>query len=47
MEALRDPELVKHSREAAVRAVTADPQFKKNVALRKKVEEFRTRVHQE
>ena len=47
MEALRDPELVKHSREAAVRAVTADPQFKKNVALRKKVEEFRARVHQE
>jgi ATP-dependent DNA helicase RecG len=47
MEALRDPELVKHSREAAVRAVTADPRFKKNVALRKKVEEFRARVHQE
>ena len=47
MEALRDPELVKHSREAAVRAVTADPGFKKNVSLRKKVEEFRARVHQE
>ncbi|MGD1003144.1 MAG: ATP-dependent DNA helicase RecG [Minisyncoccia bacterium] len=47
MEALRDPELVKHSREAAIKAVTADPQFKKNVALRKKVEEFRARVHQE
>jgi ATP-dependent DNA helicase RecG len=47
MEALRDPELVKNSREAAVRAVTADPQFKKNIALRKKVEEFRARVHQE
>jgi ATP-dependent DNA helicase RecG len=47
MEALRDPELVKHSREAAVRAVTADPGFKKNPALRKKVEEFRARVHQE
>jgi len=47
MEALRDPELVKNSREAAIRAVTADPQFKKNAALRKKVEEFRARVHQE
>jgi ATP-dependent DNA helicase RecG len=47
MEALRDPELVKHSREAAIRAVTADPGFKKNPALRKKVEEFRARVHQE
>jgi ATP-dependent DNA helicase RecG len=47
MEALRDPELVKHSREAAIQAVTADPGFKKNVALRKKVEEFRARVHQE
>jgi ATP-dependent DNA helicase RecG len=47
MEALRDPELVKHSREAAIKAVTADPQFKKNAALRKKVEEFRARVHQE
>ena len=47
MEALRDPELVKHSREAAVKAVTADPQFKKNIALRKKMEEFRARIHQE
>ncbi len=47
MEALRDPELVKHSREAAIKAITADPQFKKNPALRKKVEEFRARVHQE
>jgi ATP-dependent DNA helicase RecG len=47
MEALKDPELVKHSREAAIKAVTADPQFKKNTALRKKVEEFRARVHQE
>jgi ATP-dependent DNA helicase RecG len=47
MEALKDPELVKHSREAAIKAVTADPQFKKNAALRKKVEEFRARVHQE
>jgi ATP-dependent DNA helicase RecG len=47
MEALRDPELVKHSREAAIKAVTADPKFKKNAALRKKVEEFRARVHQE
>ncbi|HEY5220993.1 MAG TPA: ATP-dependent DNA helicase RecG [Candidatus Paceibacterota bacterium] len=47
MEALRDPELVKNSREAAIKAVTADPQFKKNMALRKQVEEFRARVHQE
>ena len=47
MEALKDLELVKHSREAAIKAVTADPQFKKNTALRKKVEEFRARVHQE
>jgi ATP-dependent DNA helicase RecG len=47
MEALRDPELVKNSREAAIRAVTADPGFKKNPALRKKVEEFRARLHQE
>jgi ATP-dependent DNA helicase RecG len=47
MEALRDPDLVKHSREAAIQAVTADPGFKKSPALRKKVEEFRARVHQE
>ena len=47
LEALRDPELVKHSREAAIQAVTADPGFKKSPALRKKVEEFRARVHQE
>lgn len=47
MEALKDPELVKHSREAAIKTVTADPQFKKNPALRKKVQEFRARVHQE
>lgn len=47
MEALKDPELVKHSREAAAKALSSDPQFKKNPALRKKVEEFRARVHQE
>jgi ATP-dependent DNA helicase RecG len=47
MEALRDPELVKHSREAAVKALTADPQLKKNSPLRKKMEEFRARIHQE
>jgi ATP-dependent DNA helicase RecG len=47
MEALRDPELVKSSREAAAKALAADPQLKKNLALRKKIEEFRARVHQE
>lgn len=47
MEALRDPELVKSSREAAAKALSTDPQFKKNPSLRKKVEEFRARVHQE
>lgn len=47
MEALRDPELVKNSREAAAKAIAADPQFKKSPALRKKVEEFRLKLHQE
>ncbi len=47
MEALRDPELVKSSREAAARALATDPQLKKNPVLRKKLEEFRARVHQE
>ncbi len=47
MEALRDPELVKNSREAAIRTLAADPQLKKNPPLRKRMEEFRARVHQE
>jgi ATP-dependent DNA helicase RecG len=47
MEALRDPELVKNSREAAMKALAADPYFKKNSVLRKKIEEFRARIHQE
>jgi ATP-dependent DNA helicase RecG len=47
MEALRDPELVKNSREAAAKALAADPQLKKNAVLRKKIEEFRARIHQE
>ena len=47
MEALRDPELVKNSRNAALKALAEDPQFKKNALLRKKVEEFRAKLHQE
>lgn len=47
MEALRDPELVKSSREAAAKAISVDPHFKKSVALRKKIEEFRAKLHQE
>jgi ATP-dependent DNA helicase RecG len=47
MEALRDPELVKSSRDAAMKAIQEDPQFKKSTALRKKIEEFRAKLHQE
>jgi ATP-dependent DNA helicase RecG len=47
MEALRDPELVKSSRDAAIKAIQEDPQFKKSSALRKKIEEFRAKLHQE
>ncbi len=47
MEALRDPELVKSSRDAAQKALAEDPQFKKSVMLRKKIEEFRAKLHQE
>jgi ATP-dependent DNA helicase RecG len=47
MEALRDPELVKHSREAAIKILQDDPSFKKNLPLRKKFEEFRAKLHRE
>ena len=47
MEALKDPELVKRSREAAAHTLAADPALKNEPALRKKLEEFRARVHQE
>jgi ATP-dependent DNA helicase RecG len=47
MEALRDPALVKSSREAAQKALASDPAFRKSALLRKKIEEFRARLHQE
>jgi ATP-dependent DNA helicase RecG len=47
MEALRDPELVKHSREAAIKILQDDPSFKKTPLLRKKFEEFRAKLHRE
>ncbi len=47
MEALKDPELVKRSREAALQTLTADPALRNEPALRKKLEEFRARIHQE
>jgi ATP-dependent DNA helicase RecG len=47
MEGLRDPELVKNSREAAAKALSNDPQLKKSSILRKKIEQFRARIHQE
>jgi ATP-dependent DNA helicase RecG len=47
MEALKDPELVKHSREAAIKILQDDPSFKKNPPLRKKFEEFRAKLHRE
>jgi ATP-dependent DNA helicase RecG len=47
MEALRDPELVKHSREAAIKILQDDPSFKKTPLLRKKFETFRAKLHRE
>jgi ATP-dependent DNA helicase RecG len=47
MEALRDPELVKHSREAAIKILQDDPSFKKNLLLRKMFETFRAKLHRE
>jgi ATP-dependent DNA helicase RecG len=47
MEALKNPELVKHSREAAIKILQDDPSFKKNPPLRKKIEEFRAKLHRE
>jgi ATP-dependent DNA helicase RecG len=47
MEALKDPNLVKRSRDAAAHLLTTDPQCKNNPPLRKKIEEFRAGVHQE
>ncbi len=47
MEALRDPELVKRSRDAAAKVLRDDPPLKKDAALRKKVAEFRAILHRE
>jgi ATP-dependent DNA helicase RecG len=47
MEALRDPELVKRSRDAAINVLKADPSLKKDPPLKKKVEEFRKKLHRE
>ena len=47
MEALRDPELVKHSREAAMKVLQEDPSLKKTPPLKKRVEEFRAKLHRE
>ncbi len=47
MEALRDPDLVKRSRDAAANVLRSDPMFKKDAALKKKVAEFRAMLHRE
>ncbi len=47
MDALRDPELVKRSREAAIKILSIDPQLKKNAPLKKKLAEFRAKLHRE
>ncbi len=47
MEALRDPELVKASRDAAVKTIQADPSLKTYPLLKTKLEKFRNRIHQE
>jgi len=47
MEALRDPELVKHSREAAIQILTADAALKSFPLLRKRLAFFRQKIHQE
>jgi ATP-dependent DNA helicase RecG len=47
MEALRDPELVKHSREAAIQILTADAGLKTFPLLRKRLAFFRQKIHQE
>ncbi len=47
MEALRDPELVRLSREAAIRILQDDPSLKKNPPLMKKARDFRAKLHRE
>jgi ATP-dependent DNA helicase RecG len=47
MEALRDPELVKHSREAAIQILTVDVNLKTFPLLRKRLAIFRQKIHQE
>ncbi len=47
MEALRDPELVKTSRDAAIKTIQADPSLKTHPLLKAKLEQFRDRIHQE
>ena len=47
MEALRDPELVRHSREAAAQVLTADASLKAFPLLRKRLAFFRQKIHQE
>jgi ATP-dependent DNA helicase RecG len=47
MEALRDPELVRHSREAATQVLTADASLKAFPLLRKRLTFFRQKIHQE
>ncbi|MGC9599349.1 MAG: ATP-dependent DNA helicase RecG [Minisyncoccia bacterium] len=47
MEALRDPELVKASRDAAIKTIQADPSLKTHPLLKTKLTKFRNRIHQE
>lgn len=47
MEALRDPELVRNSREAAMKVLQEDPSLKKDPPLKKRTEEFRAVLHRE
>ncbi len=47
MEALRDPELVRHSRDAAAALIKTDPRLARSPALRRHVVEFRAGLHRE
>ena len=47
MSALRDPELVKASREEAAEVLRDDPHFKKNPLLAKRFQTFRAGLHAE
>ncbi|MEK7506239.1 MAG: ATP-dependent DNA helicase RecG [Patescibacteria group bacterium] len=47
MIAIQNPEMVKESREAAVRIIKADPALKKNPGLARKMTEFQKQIHWE